>query len=213
MFWVIVMFIALFRLPWRSLEEACHLTGRYSWTGADYVTWQVLGPTEMLWEFWRGRSPHGLGSWSLITGVSLLLSQAGVIDWLGWQASIFLHTGTSSLLRSDLTPTVWSRHRGNSRLLPPTVPLPPGPNFCGSWRGKSFLFWILAGWKEAWDSHSANCRPAAKTLDLEWMTEGWRTVCWQQWPWWAETELKQPYIDWAVAGWGSDPGPSKSGSP
>ena len=39
------------------------------------------------------------------------------------------------------------------------------------------------------------------------MTQGWRTICWQQRPGWTEAKLKQPRPDWALQGWGSDAHP------
>lgn len=67
-------------------------------------------------------------------------------------------------------------------------PLPP----------KSFLSWMLAGGKRQGTHTQPNCRPTARTLALEWMTQGWWAISRQWWLWWAEAKLKQPHLDLAV---------------
>lgn len=88
-------------------------------------------------------------------------------------------------------PTAWSLHGGDARSL-----FPAAPGFCGSWRCKSFLSWILAGWGVM-----------VQLTDLEWVTPGWQATCRQQWPWWVEVKPKQPYLEWLLWRWSSDTGP------
>lgn len=77
-----------------------------------------------LWEFWRGRSPHRPGAWSLITGAPLLACP-GRGPRLGLAAQL-LSPPQCHLRKIDPPqPIVCPQHRGNPRLLPPTAPSPP----------------------------------------------------------------------------------------
>lgn len=188
MFRVIVMFIALCRLPGRWLWEACHLAGRYSWTpgmGCDVTS--EWNPRRCC-----GSSEEG---GALLGRALAAQAQAGPLlfqpgwHWAKfWQPSSYLHSVLSSS-RSDFSPTAWSVHRGRH------------PSLHGNWRGERFLAWNDGGKAGRCGAHTlANCRPVAGTWDLEEMTQGWRTICWQQRPWWTEAKLKQPHPDWAAPG-------------
>lgn len=132
MFRVIVMFIALCRLPGRWLWEACHLAGRYSWTRAWDVTWQVSGIHGDAVGAQKRETPSWVG---LLQPKSRLVlyffSQAGIGLSFGGPAPIC--TQFSVLVRSDFSPTAWSVHRGRH------------PSLHGNWRGERFLAWNDAG--------------------------------------------------------------------
>ena len=132
MFRVIVMFIALCRLPGRWLWEACHLAGRYSWTpgmGCDVTS--EWNPRRC-----RGSSEEG---GALLGRALAAQAQAGPLlfqpgwDWAKfWRPSSYLHSVLSSS-RSDFSPTAWSVHRGRH------------PSLHGNWRGERFLAWNDGG--------------------------------------------------------------------
>lgn len=151
MFWVIVMFLALCWLPWRSLWEACHLTGRHS--GTPGRPCERRSGTHM---DARGvpkrEEPSWAGLLALIMGAHLPSWPGRAMGWVWSSASISPHSDTSVFVRSDISPPC---RLGTGVTVGLCFLLPPASVEVGEANSSS-----LACWWGAWDSQVQGPWPA-----------------------------------------------------
>lgn len=123
MFWVIVIFLALCWLPWRSLWEACHLTGRHSGTPGRPCEWRSGTHMDA-----RGvpkrEEPSWAGLLALIMGCPFAFS-ARQGHGLSLELCFYLPSQWHLSLREKWHfPTVSFPHRSDCRPLLPAAPQP-----------------------------------------------------------------------------------------